>query len=214
MKHIKHLIPLALFVFQAWPGTMTAQKTGTQILADELCKWAKGYSTNGKAKTDVEQDMGMMLGGHMMVQVDLLSKEYNFKPEALDDKIAENISQKVGIQASRQCPNELMPILHTLSGNPNAPTQAGEVIVATENTGTFVKLDFAATPFTKVVVKNNTGAEETYYWIRPFTGDKDLGAKHKTMTGKSIKVTTADFTYYDAKTNQYITLREVKAVKW
>jgi len=202
----KTLMLLCLVFALSTAKSQTKEPTATEKAADAICNKLSGIDINAVSGQEILKVFEQNLMKEFSANSDALLAEMGFEELSADNgrKIGEEIGKKLLVR----CPKFIdvsLKIAKEKKGNP--PEIADEI---NETYGTISKI--VSPDFTTIVVKDATGRETTFYWLRFFKGSDKFESATANNVGKKIKLTWTEMECYLPKAHGYYKIKEIKSI--
>lgn len=208
----KKVVAISGFLFLT--GLVFAQKTEMDKAYAEACSCVTALEAK-KLKPEDKQAAGLAcLQKVLSNNIALLAKDNGYELTELNEEKVRIIGEKFGQTLITKCPASISFFMEASKEQ----IEKGDIPLSAQyidhgtTSGTFVRLETAGdTP--KMVVKTADGTEETFLWMRPFTGSDNFETNYKTLVNKKITVEWGEFRKYVFSMKGYSKVREITALK-
>lgn len=194
-------------------NTVFAQKTGMDKAYKEACDCIEAVSKK-KLKEEEKKAEGMdCLQRVMLDNFDALAKDNGYTLSEVTPEVGRQIGEKFGQNLVSKCPASIpffMTVAQDDAGKNGVPPTA-QYIGKGSSKGTFLRLDTSGES-PKVILKAEDGTEESFLWIRPFTGADNFETNYKTLINKKITIEWGEFRKYVFSMKAYAKVREITAL--
>ncbi|HMX41460.1 MAG TPA: hypothetical protein PK971_17120 [Saprospiraceae bacterium] len=203
----------ALLVALLGAATLSAQKTGMDKAYKEACDCIEVVSKK-KIKEEEKKTEGMdCLQRVMLDNFEALAKDNGYTLSEVTPEVGRQIGEKFGQNLVAKCPASIpffMDVAKEEVEKSGVPPTA-QYIGKGSTKGTFLRLDTSGES-PKVVLKVEDGTEESFLWIRPFSGADHFESNHKTLINKKITIEWGEFRKYVFSMKAYAKVREITAL--
>lgn len=191
-----------------------AQKTEMDKAYTEVCDCLTALEKK-KLKPEDKQAEGMTcMQNVMMNHIEALAKDNGYELSEMNEEKGRIIGEKFAQTLVTKCPASISFFMEASKGQ----IEKGDIPLSAQyidhgtTSGTFVRLETAGdTP--KMVIKTADGTEETFMWMRPFTGSDSFETNYKTLVNKKVTVEWGEFRKYVFSMKGYSKVREITALK-
>ena len=209
----KKIFPLSLLIFSSI--LVFAQKTEVDKAYDEACACIVGLDKKKMSPEDKKAEGMQCLQSTMMKHIAALAKDNGYEVSEVTTETAQQIGEKFGQTLINKCPGSINFFLEISKGeiekNGGVPLTA-QYTDSGSTSGTFVRFETTGdTP--KIILKLDDGSEESFLWLRPFTGSDTFESQYKTMLNKKVTVEWGEFRKYVFSMKGYAKVREVTSLK-
>lgn len=205
----KVLLLLALVATQS----LFAQKNAMDKVYKEACDCIS--AVDKKKITDEEKKTQGMecMQRVMMNSIETLAKDNGYTLSELTPEVGRQIGEKFGQTLVTKCPESVsfFMMMGKEEVQKNGVPLTAQYISKGTTTGTFLRLDTSGDS-PKVVIKGEDGSEESFLWIRPFTGSDDFETNYKSLVNKKITIEWGEFRKYVFSMKAYAKMREITAL--
>jgi hypothetical protein len=193
---------------------VVAQKTEMDKAYTETCDCLTALDKK-KLKPEEKKAEGMScVQKVMMNHIEALAKDNGYELSEMNEEKGRIIGEKFGQNLVTKCPASIsffMEVSKDQIEKVDIPLTAQYVDHGTSS-GTLVRLETTGdTP--KMVIKTADGSEETFLWMRPFTGSDNFETNYKTLVNKKVTVEWGEFRKYVFSMKGYSKVREITALK-
>lgn len=194
---------------------VSAQKAEIDQAYDEACNCIVGLEKK-KLSPEAKKEQGIeCLQNTMTKHIEVLAKDNGYEMSEVNMETAKLIGEKFGQVLVNKCPGSINFFIEISKGeiekNGGVPMTA-QYTNSGATTGTFVRLE-TATDTPKLILKTEDGSEESFFWLRPFTGSDSFESQYKSMLNKKITVEWGEFRKYVFSMKAYGKVREITAIK-
>ena len=208
----KKIFPLFLLVFSSI--FVFAQKTDVDKAYNEACTCIVGLDKQ-KLDPEAKKAKGMeCMQNVMMKHIEALAKDNGYELNELNDETARLIGEKFGQTLVSKCPGSISFFMEISKGEieKNGVPLTAQYTDSGSTAGTFVRLETTGDS-PKIILKLEDGSEESFLWLRPFTGSDTFESQYKTMINKKVTVEWGEFRKYVFSMKGYAKVREVTSLK-
>lgn len=192
-----------------------AQKAEVDQAYDEACTCLTGLDKK-KLSAEDKKTQGMeCLQNTMIKHIAALAKDNGYEISEVNAETGRLIGEKFGQTLVSKCPGSISFFIEISKGeldkNGGEVPLTAQYIESGATSGTFVRLETAGES-PKVILKLADGSEETFLWLRPFTGSDAFESQYKTMLNKKVTVEWGEFRKYVFSMKGYAKVREITAL--
>jgi hypothetical protein len=204
MKLKFHLLIVAFLMLGAY-RSIAQTKSALDQAAQEVCNDLKDLdpekATAEQIKSKFQSVMLKVFADHMHE----LMAEMNM--ENMNGENGRKIGEEIGRRMLKVCPSYVMLAGKMSEGSSSDDGEVSStqgVISRINNTGDFVQM----------FVKDSSGRETNYYWLKYFKGSESFENAAPANIGKKIKIHWDEVEFYIPKAKGYYKLKEIKSIEF
>lgn len=187
-----------------------AQKTEIDKAYSEACTCIESLEKK-KLKPEEKKTQGMdCLQKTMLNHIEALAKDNGYELNDVNAETGRLIGEKFGQVLVTKCPASVGFFMEVSKAEieKNGMPASAQYTSSGTAIGTFLRLDTSGDS-PKVVIKTADGSEESFLWIRPFSGSDTFESQYKTMLNKKITVDWGEFRKYMFAMKGYGKVKEI-----
>jgi len=209
MLRIKSLVTLSSLVIAFFfiSSTQISSQTAMDKMASDACVKIKDLDLDKMSGQEVEKALENIMVAAVMENYTQLSKEEDIDITTATEADFEAIGEKLGMKLLSDCPEFFNVAMKMGMEEVEEEVESGEFFKTVE--GKFIGLE--GEEFVYVKIKDASGKTHKLLWTGEFPGDELVTSKK--LKGEKVKVTYTEGEYYNGKSKDYVTVKEITALE-